>query len=59
LSGSVPAGMDATFSLTCAYNGTSGQNVQATIDANFTDSNNISGAVSGSPTTYIFTIQQS
>jgi hypothetical protein len=57
LSGSLAAGADATFSLTCVYSGTSGQNVQAIIDANFTDLNGVMGAVSGSPTTYIFTIR--
>src|SRR2546427_10220082 len=59
LSGSLPAGMDATFSLTCTYSGTSGQNVQAIINAMFTDVNSITHTVSGSPTTYIFTIQTS
>src|SRR5437879_24142 len=59
LQGSLPAGMDATFSLTCTYSGTSGQNVQATINAMFTDVNSITHTVSGSPTTYIFTIQTS
>ena len=59
LSGSLAAGADATFSLTCMYSGTSGQNVQATINANFTDLNGVTGAVSGSPTTYIFTVQTS
>jgi len=59
LSGSLAAGADATFTLSCAYSGTSGQNVQATVNANFTDVNNVTGAVSGSPTTYIFTIQTS
>jgi len=59
LSGSLGAGADATFSLTCMYSGTSGQNVQAIINANFTDLNGVNGAVSGSPTTYIFTIQTS
>ena len=59
LLGSLPAGMDATFSLTCTYSGTSGQNVQATINAMFTDVNSITHTVSGSPTTYIFTIQTS
>ncbi len=57
LSGSLPAGMDATFSLTCTYSGTSGQTVSATISATFTDTNGVTGAVSGSPTTYTFTIQ--
>jgi len=59
LQGSLPAGMDATFSLTCTYSGASGQNVQATINAMFTDVNSITHIVSGSPTTYIFTIQTS
>src|SRR5256712_10237532 len=59
LSGSLPAGMDATFSLTCTYSGTSGQNVQAIINAMFTAVNSITPTVSGSPTTYIFTIQTS
>jgi len=57
LSASLPAGMDATFSLTCTYSGTSGQTVSATISAMFTDTNGVTGAVSGSPTTYTFTIQ--
>ena len=57
LSGSLPAGQDATFSLTCTYIGTSGQTVSATINAMFTDQNNVTGAVSGSPTTHTFTIQ--
>ncbi len=57
LSGSLGAGADATFSLTCMYSGASGTNVQATINANFTDLNGVTGAVSGSPTTYIFTIK--
>src|SRR2546426_3784670 len=59
LSGSLAGGADAMFSLTCTYSGISGQNVQATINANFTDLNGVTGAVSGSPTTYIFTIQTS
>src|SRR2546426_1525014 len=58
LSASLPAGMDATFSLTCTYSGTSGQTVSATISAMFTDTNGVTGAVSGSPTTYSFTIQK-
>ena len=58
LSASLPAGMDATFSLTCTYSGTSGQTVSATISAMFTDTNGVTGAVSGSPTTYTFTIQK-
>jgi hypothetical protein len=58
LSGSLGAGADATFSLTCGYNGDSGQTVTATINAMFTDQNNVTGSVSGSPTTYTFTIQK-
>ncbi|TMI26961.1 hypothetical protein E6H30_03085 [Candidatus Bathyarchaeota archaeon] len=58
LSASLPAGMDATFSLTCTYSGTSGQTVSATISAMFTDTNGVTGAVSGSPTTYTFTVQK-
>jgi hypothetical protein len=58
LSGSLAAGGDATFSMTCNYSGTSGQTVSATATANFTDPNGLTGAVSGSPTTYTFTIQQ-
>jgi len=58
LSAPLPAGMDATFSLTCTYNGTSGQTVSATSSAMFTDTNGVTGAVSGSPTTYTFTIQK-
>ena len=58
LSGSLAAGANAPFSLTCTYGGTSGQNVQATINAMFTDLNGVTGTVSGSPTTYIFTIQR-
>jgi len=57
LSGSLAADTDATFSLTCTYSGTSGQNVSATINAMFTDINGATHAVSGSPTTYTFTIQ--
>ncbi len=56
---SLAASADATFSLTCTYSGMSGQTVSATINANFTDQNNVTGAVSGSPTTYTFTIQTS
>ncbi len=55
---SLAAGTGATFSMTCTYSGTSGQTVSATIMANFTDQNNVTGAVSGSPTTYTFTIQK-
>ena len=55
---SLAASADATFSLTCTYSGMSGQTVSASINANFTDQNNVTGAVSGSPTTYIFTIQK-
>ncbi|HLC11291.1 MAG TPA: hypothetical protein VJL56_05565, partial [Candidatus Bathyarchaeia archaeon] len=58
LSGSLAGGADAMFSLTCTYSGISGQNVQATINAMFTDVNSVTGTVSGSPTTYIFTIQK-
>jgi len=58
LVGSVAAGADAMFSLSCTYTGTSGQTVSATISATFTDPNGVTGAVSGSPTTYTFTIQQ-
>ena len=57
LSGSLATGADATFSLTCTYSGTSGQTVSATINAMFTDINGATHAVSGSPTTYTFTIQ--
>src|SRR6266704_984911 len=57
LSGSLAAGADATFSLTCTYSGTSGQTVSATINAMFTDMNAATHPVSGSPTTYTFTIQ--
>src|SRR6266487_3144433 len=57
LSGSLAGGDDATFSLTCTYSGTSGQTVSATINAMFTDINGATHAVSGSPTTYTFTIQ--
>src|SRR3989442_14195665 len=55
---SIAAGPGATFSMTCTYSGTSGQTVSATIMANFTDQNNVTGAVSGSPKTYTFTIQK-
>ena len=58
LSGPLAAGGDASFSLTCTYSGSSGQAVSATISATFTDPNGVMGAVSGSPTTYIFTIQK-
>ena len=57
LSGSLATGADVTFSLTCMYNGTSGQTVQATINAMFTDIGGATHAVSGSPTTYTFTIK--
>src|SRR2546426_2381883 len=57
LSGSLATGADATFSLTCTYSGTSGQTVSATINAMFTDISGATHAVSGSPTTYTFTIQ--
>ena len=57
LSGSLAADTDATFSLTCTYSGTSGQTVSATINAMYTDINGATHAVSGSPTTYTFTIQ--
>src|SRR5437773_3189115 len=57
LSGSLAGGDDATFSLTCTYSGTSGQTVSATINAMFTDINGATHSVSGSPTTYTFTIQ--
>ena len=57
LSGSLAADTDATFSLTCTYSGTSGQTVSATINAMFTDINAATHPVSGSPTTYTFTIQ--
>src|SRR6266487_3521906 len=57
LSGSLAEGADATFSLTCTYSGTSGQTVSATINAMFTDINAATHPVSGSPTTYTFTIQ--
>ena len=58
LTGSLAAGGDATFSLSCSYTGNSGQTVSATITAMFTDMNSLTGAVSGSPTTYTFTIQK-
>jgi len=58
LTGSLAAGGDATFSLSCSYSGNSGQTVSATITAMFTDMNSLTGAVSGSPTTYTFTIQR-
>jgi len=58
LTGSLAAGGDATFSLSCSYTGNSGQTVSATITAMFTDTNSLTGAVSGSPTTYTFTIQK-
>src|SRR6266702_4312654 len=57
LSGSLAAGADATFNMSCTYSGTSGQTVQATITAMYTDLNSVTASVSGSPTTYIFTIQ--
>jgi hypothetical protein len=57
LSGSLGGLSDATFNMSCTYSGTSGQTVQAVITANFTDQNLLTGAVSGSPTTYTFTIQ--
>src|SRR5213593_79882 len=59
LSGSLAANADVQFSRTCTYTGTSGQNVSATIDATFTDPNGLTGTVSGSPSTYIFTVQRS
>jgi archaellum component FlaG (FlaF/FlaG flagellin family) len=59
LSGSLAATADATFSLTCMYSGTSGQTVSAMIDATFAVGTNPSHEVSGSPTTYIFTVQTS
>ena len=58
LTGSVAAGGDASFSLSCSYSGNSGQTVSAAITAMFTDINGFTGAVSGSPTTYTFTIQR-
>jgi len=57
ISGTLAAGADKTFNMTCNYSGTSGQTVSATVNAMFTDLNNVTGSVSGSPTTYIFTIQ--
>src|SRR5437899_2468506 len=57
LSGALAGGDDATFSLTCTYSGTSGQTVSATINTMFTDINAATHPVSGSPTTYTFTIQ--
>src|SRR6266567_831925 len=57
LVGSLAGGSDATFSLTCNYNGASGQTVQASINDSFI-LNSVIGAVSGSPTTYTFTIQR-
>ena len=59
LSGSLAANADVQFSRTCTYMGTSGQNVSATINATFTDPNGLTGTVSGSPSTYIFTVQRS
>ena len=62
LSGSLAAfgspGDSATFSMTCTYNGTSGQTVSASIDAMFAVGGGVAHEVSGSPTTYTFTIQQ-
>src|SRR5262249_31782740 len=58
LSGSVAGGADASFSMTCTYSGASGQTVQASINATFTDINNVTGQVSGSPASYSFTIQR-
>ena len=62
LSGSLAAfgspGDSATFSMTCTYNGTSGQTVSASIDAMFAVGGGVAQEVSGSPTTYTFTIQQ-
>ncbi len=54
-----PTNNDPTLgSGTVAYSVTiPGQTVSATISATFTDTNGITGAVSGSPTTYTFTIQ--
>jgi len=57
ISDSVAAGSDITVNLTCTYSGNSGDTVQATINAMFT-ANGVTGTVSGSPTTYIFTIQK-
>ncbi len=48
---------DATFSMTCTYSGTSNQTVQAQLTVMYTDVNGAMGPVSGSPTTYTFTIQ--
>jgi len=59
ISGSVAGGSDsAPITLTCTYSGSSNQNVMAVLNVSFIDANNDTGAVSGSPTTYIFTIQQ-
>jgi len=62
LSGSLAAfgspGDSATSSMTCTYNGTSGQTVSASIDAMFAVGGGVAHEVSGSPTTYTFTIQQ-
>ncbi len=62
VSGSLAAfgssGDSATFNLTCSYSGTSGQTVSATVDAMFAVSGGATHEVSGSPTTYTFTIQK-
>ncbi len=57
LVGSLAGGADKTFSVTCTYSGNSGQNVQASINDIFI-LDGVIGAVSGSPTTYTFTIQK-
>ena len=54
----IGSGADATFTVTCSYSGNSGQTVSATINASFTDQNGFTGPVSGSPTTYTFTVQK-
>jgi len=58
ISGPLAGGASEQFSLTCTYSGNSGDEVKATVSAMFTDSNGLIGTVSGSPTTYIFTIQK-
>jgi len=57
ISGSLASGAVATFNLTCTYSGGSGQKVEADIDAMFSVGGGANHEVSGSPTTYIFTIE--
>src|SRR2546425_232889 len=61
LSGSLAAfgspGDSATFSMTCTYSGTSGQQVSVSIDAMFAVGGGVAHEVSGSPATYTFTIE--